>query len=484
MNKKVVALIIAIIIVGVISGLIYVMNKQDENGNETNNLGSTNNAELTNNLILINGGTYLMGSPETEMQRETDEVQHEVKVSDFYIGRYEVTQKEYEEVMGENPSNFEGENLPVENVTWYEAIEYCNKLSEKEGLTPVYTIDGENVSWDRSANGYRLPTEAEWEYAARAGTTSPFNTENSISDEEANYYGHYPYGIEENYFTQENLETEPGQYRQTTVEVNSFSPNKWGFYNIHGNVAEWCFDYYGAYDLENTDNPSGPTTGTLRVNRGGGWNDYAKHLRCAYRASATPDQKMSNIGFRVVRNGDNNSDTSVISDTNRNLQTQTGGNILIAYFSWSGNTENAAQIIQEQTGADIIELNPAEPYSSNYSEVLDQAQKDMNADARPELANHVENMEQYDTILLGYPNWWATIPMPVATFLEEYDFSGKTIIPFCSHGGGGFGQSITDISKLAPNSRIGEGLSIHYSGGTSLENDITTWLNSNGVATN
>lgn len=484
MNKKVVALIIAIIIVGVISGLIYVMNKQDENGNETNNLVSTNNAELTNDLILINGGTYLMGSPETEMQRETDEVQHEVTVSDFYIGRYEVTQKEYEEVMGENPSNFEGENLPVENVTWYEAIEYCNKLSEKEGLTPVYTIDGENVSWDRSANGYRLPTEAEWEYAARAGTTSTFNTENSISDEEANYYGHYPYGIEENYFTQENLETEPGQYRQTTVEVDSFSPNKWGLYNIHGNVAEWCFDYYGAYDLENTDNPSGPTTGTLRVNRGGGWNDYAKHLRCAYRASTTPDQKMSNIGFRVVRNGDNNSDTSVISDTNRNLQTQTGGNILIAYFSWSGNTENAAQIIQEQTGADIIELNPAEPYSSNYSEVLDQAQKDMNADARPELANHVENMEQYDTILLGYPNWWATIPMPVATFLEEYDFSGKTIIPFCSHGGGGFGQSITDISKLAPNSRIGEGLSIHYSGGTSLENDITTWLNSNGVATN
>ena len=484
MNKKVVALIIAIIIVGVISGLIYVMNKQDENGNETNNLGSTNNAELTNDLILINGGTYLMGSPETEMQRETDEVQHEVTVSDFYIGRYEVTQKEYEEVMGENPSNFEGENLPVENVTWYEAIEYCNKLSEKEGLTSVYTIDGENVSWDRSANGYRLPTEAEWEYAARAGTTSPFNTENSISDEEANYYGHYPYGIEENYFTQENLETEPGQYRQTTVEVDSFSPNKWGLYNIHGNIAEWCFDYYGAYDLENTDNPSGPTTGTLRVNRGGGWNDYAKHLRCAYRASTTPDQKMSNIGFRVVRNGDNNSDTSVISDTNRNLQTQTGGNILIAYFSWSGNTENAAQIIQEQTGADIIELNPAEPYSSNYSEVLDQAQKDMNADARPELANHVENMEQYDTILLGYPNWWATIPMPVATFLEEYDFSGKTIIPFCSHGGGGFGQSITDISKLAPNSRIGTGLSIHYSGGTSLENDITTWLNSNGVATN
>ena len=105
----------------------------------------------------------------------------------------------------------------------------------------------------------------------------------------------------------------------------------------------------------------------------------------------------------------------------------------------------------------------------------------MNHDARPELANHVDNMEQYDTILLGYPNGWATIPMPIASFLEEYDFSGKTIIPFCSHGGGGFGQSITDISKLAPNSKIGEGLSIHYSGGSGLENDISDWLSNNGI---
>ncbi len=487
MNKKVIALLVAIIIVAIVAGIIFAVYRQEENKTQNNNIGEapTNNdnvnAEIADNLVLINGGTFQMGSPETEMQRETDETLHEVTVSDFYIGRYEVTQSEYEEIMGENPSNFSGENLPVENVTWYDAIEYCNKLSEKEGLTPVYTIDGESVSWDRSANGYRLPTEAEWEYAARAGTETPFNTETSISDEEANYYGHYPYGIEENYFSQDNLEVQPGVYRQTTVEVNSFSPNNWGLYNMHGNVAEWCFDYYGEYDLENTNNPSGPTTGTLRINRGGGWNDYAKHLRSSYRASTTPSQKMSNIGFRIARNGDNNSNTTVVSDTNRDLNTQNNGNILIAYFSWSGNTENAAQIIQEKTGADIIELNPVEPYSSNYNEVLDQAQKDMNNDARPELANHVENMDQYDTILLGYPNWWATIPMPVASFLEEYDFSGKTIIPFCSHGGGEFGQSITDISKLAPNSKIGEGLSIHYSGGSGLEEDISDWLNNNGL---
>ena len=321
MKKKVIALIVAILIVILIIGLIFAFNNQSENGNNANNIANSNGTESYGDMIAINGGTFAMGSPESEMQRETDEVQHNVTVSNFYIGRYEVTQKQYEEVMGENQSNFKGDNLTVENVSWYDAIEFCNKLSQNEGLTPVYTIDGDNVSWDRSANGYRLPTEAEWEYAARAGTTTPFNTEDSISDEEANYYGHYPYGIEENYFSQENLETEPGEYRQTTVEVDSFSPNKWGLYNTHGNVAEWCFDYYGAYDLENTTNPLGPTTGTLRINRGGGWNDYAKHLRCAYRASTTPDQKMNNIGFRLARNGDNNADTSVVSDTKRELQT-------------------------------------------------------------------------------------------------------------------------------------------------------------------
>lgn len=233
---------------------------------------------------------------------------------------------------------------------------------------------------------------------------------------------------------------------------------------------------------KNTNNPTGAETGTLKVNRGGSWNDYAKHLRSAYRASTTPTQKMNNIGFRVVRNADNTDNTGIVSDSQRDLQVQNNRNILIAYFSWSGNTENAAGIIREKTGADTIELNPVEPYSSNYNEVLDEAQQDMNNDARPALANHVENMEQYDTILLGYPNWWATIPMPVASFLEEYDFSGKTIIPFCSHGGGEFGQSITDISKLAPNSKIGEGLSIHYSGGSSLESDIDMWLETNGIA--
>ena len=115
------------------------------------------------------------------------------------------------------------------------------------------------------------------------------------------------------------------------------------------------------------------------------------------------------------------------------------------------------------------------------STVLMEAQEDQHIQARPELAGYIENMEDYDIILLGYPNWWASIPMPIASFLEAYDFSGKTIIPFCSHGGGRFGQSLTAIAKLAPEAVIGEDLSVHYSGGSSLPSDVAAWLKKNGI---
>lgn len=121
------------------------------------------------------------------------------------------------------------------------------------------------------------------------------------------------------------------------------------------------------------------------------------------------------------------------------------------------------------------------PYSDDYNTVLDEAQRDQNEQARPELKSHVENMEDYNTVILGYPNWWASIPMPIASFLEEYDFAGKTIIPFCSHGGGRFGQSLTAIAKLAPEAFMGEALSIHYSGGSSLDADVKEWLETNGI---
>ena len=125
----------------------------------------------------------------------------------------------------------------------------------------------------------------------------------------------------------------------------------------------------------------------------------------------------------------------------------------------------------------MIEL--AQPYSDDYNTVLDQAQRDQNIQARPKISNRVANFEQYDTILLGYPNWWASIPMPIATFLEEYDFAGKRLIPFCSHGGGRFGQSLTAITKLAPRAVIGEPLSVHYSGRGRLSGDVAAWLKKN-----
>lgn len=438
---------------------------------------------VPDNFVLIEGGTFQMGSPESEAWRSTDETQHSVTVSDFYMSKYELTQKEYEEITGRNPSNFSGEDLPVENVSWLDAVAYCNARSERENLTPVYTIDGQNVTWDRSADGYRLPTEAEWEYACRAGTTTPFYQENSPSAEEANYYGHYPYEIEDNYFSQGNLQVQPGEYRQTTVPVDSFSENPYGLYNMHGNVGEWVWDYYGEYPDEEQTDPAGPTSGTLRVYRGGGWNDFAKNMRSAYRATLEQNKGSFNLGIRLVRN--TNPGSGNVSGTGTGTQnTAENGKILIAYFSWGGNTEGVAEEIQRQTGADLFEITMVNPYSSDYNTVLDESQRDQNAQARPELASHVENIEQYDIVMLGYPNWWASIPMPVASFLEEYDFSEKTILPFCSHGGGRFGQSLTAIAKLVPDAAMGEALSIHYSGGSELSSDVADWLEKNNIEIN
>ncbi len=431
-------------------------------------------------FVLIEGGSFLMGSPDSENWRIDDETQHEASVASFFMDPCETTQKEYARVTGEYPSAFDGDELPVENISWLDAVRYANAKSEDAGLTPVYEISAQGVTWDLSADGYRLPTEAEWEYACRAGTTTPFYTEKSISAAEANFYGHYPYEIEENYFNSSVLEAKPGEYRQKTVAVGSFEPNAWGLYDMHGNVNEWCWDYYGAYDLNDTENPTGPAAGTRHVYRGGGWNDFAKNMRSAYRAAGQEDMQSFNLGVRLVRNADNSRSGSVTAGEG-NPKAETGGKMLIAYFSWGGNTRGIAEEIQSQTGADLFEITPVVPYSRDYNTVLMEAQEDQHRQARPELSEHVADMDGYDIILLGYPNWWASIPMPIASFLEEYDFSGKTILPFCSHGGGRFGQSLTAIAKLAPDAAIGEGLSVHYSGGSALPGDVAEWLEANGI---
>ena len=249
-------------------------------------------------MVAIPGGEFLMGSPETELRRGKDKVQRRVEIAPFLLAKHEVTQAEYRELMGDNPSHFQGDELPVENVTWFQAAAFCNALSVREGLTPAYAITGEgdapDVQWNREANGYRLPTEAEWEYACRAGSGSAFNTGGDITDSQANFYAHYSYKKESPRIV--------GGYRQTTLPPGGFAANAWGLFDMHGNVWEWCWDWYGPYAEDDRDNPAGPESGQFRVHRGGGWNDFAKHIRSAYRAAQMPENPSYNIGLRPARN--------------------------------------------------------------------------------------------------------------------------------------------------------------------------------------
>ncbi|GHU52999.1 hypothetical protein FACS1894200_13530 [Spirochaetia bacterium] len=228
-------------------------------------------------MVHIAGGTFMMGSSANEEYRHSDEVQHRVTVSGFYMGKYLVTQQDYQALMGYNPSWFKGDTLPVEQVNWYDAIDYCNARSKKEGLAPVYTVEGNNVTWSYNANGYRLPTEVEWEYACRAGTITPFSTGDTITTHQANYNG------------------------KSTTPVGSLTANAWGLYDMHGNVWEWCWDWYGDYSSGNQTDPVGADSGYDRVSRGGGWDGNVAGLRSASRSFLSPTFRYDDLGFRVVR---------------------------------------------------------------------------------------------------------------------------------------------------------------------------------------
>ena len=236
--------------------------------------------EITNSigmkLVLVPKGTFMMGSPESEEGRQKDETQHEVTISkDYYLGVYEVTQAQYEKVMGKNPSSFpvakvgnENADLPVENVSWDDAVEFCKKLSD---------LPEEK----KAGREYRLPTEAEWEYACRAGSKTAY----AFDDEE----GLLP---EYGWFSRNSS--------RRTHTVGLLEPNAWGLYDMHGNVWECCSDRYGDYPKGAVSDPSAPKVGSIRVFRGGSWRFEAAGCRSAARYGSAPSDRGDGLGFRVA----------------------------------------------------------------------------------------------------------------------------------------------------------------------------------------
>ena len=248
-------------------------------------------------LALIPAGTFIMGSPPSEPDRDNKEERHEVSITKpFYMGIYEVTQAEYMAVTRgvenfANRSAFKGERNPVENVEWKKARAFCELLSARpEEMT--------------AGRKYRLPTEAEWEYACRAGTKTAFHVGNALSSENANFNGNYPAG-----------DVAKGPYLRKPTAVGSYKPNAFGLYDMHGNVAEWCADWYDPefYFDSPDENPLGPPFGIVDtgftnngknnffvVVRGGCWVDDGRACRSAYRFRAMPNTQYRLIGFRLV----------------------------------------------------------------------------------------------------------------------------------------------------------------------------------------
>lgn len=225
-------------------------------------------------MIYIAPGSFTMGSPSSEDGRYSDETQHRVTLKKgYWLGKYEVTQKQWQSVMGSNPSDFKGDSLPVESVSWKDCQEFVAKVDA--------------ICRRQLGGGARLPTEAEWEYACRAGTTTAYSWGNALNGDKANCDGNYPCGT-----------TVKGPYKQRTAAVGSYQPNTWGFYDMHGNVWEWCQDWYGSYDGAATD-PSGPASGSDRVLRGGGWYVSARFCRSAYRFRNGPGSRNWIFGFRL-----------------------------------------------------------------------------------------------------------------------------------------------------------------------------------------
>lgn len=257
-------------------------------------------------FVRILSGTFTMGSPEDEPGHFHDETLHRVTLTRaFDLCRHPVTQDEWRATMGWDESKFAGDSLrPVENVTWFDAVAYCNARSRREGRTPAYVITdtartghhitGADVRWVREADGYRLPTDAEFEYVCRAGTTTAFPSGPvTVAD---------PRGCSR----ERNLEEIAWYCANSgggTHPVMTKAPNAWGLFDMSGNVQQWCWDWFSVPGHDPVTDPTGPAGGSVRIWRGGGWNYDPRHCRAADRGRDGPDEHFPEIGLRVARGG-------------------------------------------------------------------------------------------------------------------------------------------------------------------------------------
>ncbi len=228
-------------------------------------------------------GSFMMGSNSGDSDESPI---HEVTVDEFWMDSTEVTQGEYQRLMGKNPSKYRSRNNPVEKVNWWDAILYCNERSREAGLTPLYNESNGVLNWN--ATGFRLPTEAEWEYASRAGTTSKYSWGDTVN-------GEYGNGSEEYGWGHDGVD-------YSTAPVASYKPNGFGLYDMSGNVWEWCNDVYNSdyYSHSTSSNPRGASRGVVQVHRGGSWRDFPGRLRSANRGKLSSGKSKSYVGFRVL----------------------------------------------------------------------------------------------------------------------------------------------------------------------------------------
>lgn len=246
-----------------------------------------------NEMILIPAGTFQMGNTGAYWGVIDEKPIHTVTISRaFYMSKYEITQSQYLAVMGNNPSYFIGDNLPVERVTWYNAVGFCNALSQLEGKTPCYTINGADVTCNYEANGYRLPTEAEWEYACKAGATTDFYSGSLIHEKDSPID---PYLDTIGWYW--------GNANRTTHTVGQKQPNAFGLYDMSGNVFEWCWDWYSSYSSTAVTDPIGALSGAERSARSGSRTCYAYCCRSTFRGHSNPVNSFDDTGFRIVRVG-------------------------------------------------------------------------------------------------------------------------------------------------------------------------------------